>query len=518
MRLVPLLLSCFTIAHTYKILCVFPTPSRSHNMLAKGIVQPLLKAGHEVTWVTPYDDNKPQKNLKFVYLRDVLKIMDSIDMSDNDKKQSISYMLEIGRNVSSATMGNKELRDILVMQQFDAVVTEWFMSDADAGYAAVQKVPWIVLFTHMSTHVENLVDDVRSVSTVPSLMTEYSIPMNFWQRLVNTASFMIFTGLTMYNAAMDASRYEFFFSPLAQARGVDLPPFRVASSNISIVLVNSHPSIAPAQSLPPNVIDIGGYHIDEGTPTPKELQELMDTSVQGVVYFSMGSIIKSSTIPEETISRLIQILGSLKMTVLWKLDHIPKGLPKNVHIRTWWPQSNILAHPNIRLFITHGGALSTFEAIHYGVPLLAVPVFGDQPVNARRAEQAGYARVVPFEPTFAPKLEIALTEMLRNDSYYHRAKYLSKLFNNRPVSPSKLITHYIELAIESKGAYHLRSATYLYKWYERWMLDQVAFVVVVLYVLKKVIQKVCRVLCGKKKEMQLTEFLYQRSNKKKKMV
>ncbi|XP_026314390.1 UDP-glucuronosyltransferase 2B7-like isoform X2 [Hyposmocoma kahamanoa] len=511
MRVVLLLLSCFTIAHTYKILCVLTVPSRSHNMLAKGFVRTLLKAGHEVTWVTPFEDNKPQKGLTMVYVSDMLKIMENIDMMDSSKSQSLSFILGFARNVSSATVQNKQVREILVTQQFDAVVTEWFMSDTDAGYAAILQVPWIILYsTHVHTHVENLLDEVRSVSTVPSVMTRLPMPMNFWQRLANTAAFMMFTGLMWYNEFTDAPNYETYFSSLAQARGIDLPPYRAAISNVSILMANSHPSIAPALSLPPNVVYIAGYHIDESTPLPKDLQEIMDNSPQGVVYFSMGSVIKPSTIPKETIRELIRIFGSLKMTVLWKLDDVPAGLPKNIHVRKWWPQTSVLAHPNIRLFITHGGALSTIEAVHFGVPLLAVPVFGDQPSNAFRAENAGYARVVPFEPTLAPKLEIALTELLSNDRYYQRAKYLSKLFNSRPEPPSKLISHYVELAIESKGAYHLRSATYLYKWYERWMLDQVAFVLVVLYVLKKIVQKLCCVLCGKKQEMQKKEGLLEK--------
>lgn len=75
---------------------------------------------------------------------------------------------------------------------------------------------------------------------------------------------------------------------------------------------------------------------------PQDLQELMDRSQQGIIYFSMGTVVKSSSIPKETILKLIQIFGSLKMTVLWKLDDTPKGLPNNVHVRKWWPQSNIL--------------------------------------------------------------------------------------------------------------------------------------------------------------------------------
>lgn len=46
--------------------------------------------------------------------------------------------------------------------------------------------------------------------------------------------------------------------------------------------------------------------------------------------------------------------------------------------------NDIVAHKNVKLFMTHGGLLSYQEAIHYKVPLVGSPFYGDQFVNVNR--------------------------------------------------------------------------------------------------------------------------------------
>uniref|UniRef100_A0A2A4JV21 UDP-glycosyltransferases domain-containing protein n=1 Tax=Heliothis virescens TaxID=7102 RepID=A0A2A4JV21_HELVI len=497
-----LLLGTISYSCGYHILVPVPTPSHSHNQLAKGLVDALLKNGHTVTWATPFPEKagkNPPKNLKLIDLSHVKHFAD-IDMTDPKHTQGgIAFVKQFAANVSTAMLVTPSFKEALTKNQYDAVITELFFCDFLAGIAAVQQVPWLVLVaTDMYPNPEAQIDEVRSVTTTPLLFNPADVPMSFGKRAIN---FMIYIAMTVsgwLDQAKTVEVYESIFSPIAAARGVALPSFEDAFYNVSVMFVNSHESISPPFSTPPNVINIAGYHIDENIPPlPKDLQELLDGSPQGVIYFSMGSVLKSAAFKPELRAALLKIFAKLPYTVLWKFEQPISDVPPNVHVRPWMPQPSILAHPNVKLFITHGGQLSSLEAIFAGVPVLAVPVFGDQPSNAERARRRGYALRVDFSPDMAPEIEAALNEMLGSDKYYNRANYLSKIFRNRPSKPSDLINHYVELAIETKGAPHLRSLSLKYKWYERWMLDfalvvlgvLVALILLVTFAIKKCIAK-----------------------------
>lgn len=70
----------------------------------------------------------------------------------------------------------------------------------------------------------------------------------------------------------------------------------------------------------------------------------MDGAKEGVVYFSLGSNIKSNLLPNETKEILIKVFSELPYRVLWKFeeDNLP-GKPKNVMIVKWAPQQDILS-------------------------------------------------------------------------------------------------------------------------------------------------------------------------------
>lgn len=76
----------------------------------------------------------------------------------------------------------------------------------------------------------------------------------------------------------------------------------------------------------------------------------------------------------------------------------------------------VSGHPNCQLFITHGGVHSTIESIYHGVPMLAIPVFGDQMGNSLRAQYRGFAAQVPYFELTQEALGSALYRLLNDPS------------------------------------------------------------------------------------------------------
>lgn len=76
----------------------------------------------------------------------------------------------------------------------------------------------------------------------------------------------------------------------------------------------------------------------------------MDNAKHGVIYFSLGSNVKSVNLPDHVRKAILKTLGRYNQTIIWKFEENLPGAPKNVHIVQWAPQQSILGKnvkPNI---------------------------------------------------------------------------------------------------------------------------------------------------------------------------
>lgn len=110
---------------------------------------------------------------------------------------------------------------------------------------------------------------------------------------------------------------------------------------------------------------------------------------QPLIYISLGTVVKGKrkffqSCVEAFRDEEVEVI--LSTGLLFDKNKL-KNIPKNVHIYTNVPQTEVLKQTDV--FVTHGGMNSISEAFIYGVPMVVVPFMSDQPVNARRVEELG---------------------------------------------------------------------------------------------------------------------------------
>ena len=174
-------------------------------------------------------------------------------------------------------------------------------------------------------------------------------------------------------------------------------------------------------------------------------------------------------------------------------------LPKNVLVANWLPQQDILAHSNLKLFITHGGQSSFQESLCYQKPMVVIPVFGDQPLNAKEVKILGVGLYASYIGLKEKELINAIDEVLHDPKYTEAAKALGSGMNDQITRPLDRAVWWIEHVIRHPNMYAGRSPVHKLAWYQYFLLDVIAFFIFVLYVIFKVFKCVANICFGKMK-------------------
>ncbi|XP_022918227.2 UDP-glucosyltransferase 2-like [Onthophagus taurus] len=467
-----------------KILCIFPGVAHSHYTLGYAISKELAKKGHEVTYVSPFPEKNKVENLKSVVLTgflelatEMMKSVNLFDMAGISPLIGIVSLGNMGLMLSEETLKNEALQTILKSnEKFDLVISESFFLDSFHAIANHYNAPSVLISTIGSSIWTNHLVGIPDIpSFMPNIYLGIENPQQTFCQRIQTL---------LLNIVQKLFDHIYFYpkqNQLIKKFFPNSPDVFDLIYNTSLILTNSHISFTKPQLNSPNMIEIGGYHVDEPKKLPQDLEKILNDAKNGVIYFSMGSNLKGNKLYPEIREKLLKVFGKLKQTVLWKFedDNLP-GKPENVIIRKWFPQNDILAHRNIKLFITHGGLLSTIESIYHGIPMVAIPVFGDQMMNAAYAASEGYAINIPFQKLNEESFFNGINQVLNNEKYRKNVQIKSKIFHDQQVKPIDKATYWIEYVIRHTGAKHLRLPSVNLPNYQFYMVDILAVMTVLI--------------------------------------
>ena len=111
-----------------------------------------------------------------------------------------------------------------------------------------------------------------------------------------------------------------------------------------------------------------------------------------LVYVSLGSLGSADV---ALMNRLVAALAETphRYVVSKGPQHELIELAPNMTGAEFLPQPAIL--PEVDLVVTHGGNNTVTEAVHFGKPMVVLPLFWDQPDNAQRVEERGFGVRLP---------------------------------------------------------------------------------------------------------------------------
>ncbi|CAK5041326.1 unnamed protein product [Meloidogyne enterolobii] len=476
---------------SFKILVSVSNYFHSHMKLHIDIADLLAENGHEVTLLimnsNPYNNYPPTNNTNWTKSQNVIrqsakgeylqKLKDSFDRSPFYDSHVWTEELEIFSEKNElfvkelffvgciAFYEDKELLASLKSQNFDLGITEWH----DGCMFS--------MFNHLGIHA------TVATSPIPMDLVQakiLGIPMPLYIPEVNTAppegtSMGIWDrARTLYNRI--ENKAEKFFSMddwCKKIFGQNLIPKNELLLKSAFFLINTHEMLDLAKPISAKIKHIGGFTLQKNTQKiqlDSKTEFLLTSSSKGAILVSFGSVADPSQMPKEMFNNLMNAFASfpeynfilksndygeklIKNESRISLNKNEYNLPENVYKFGWVKQRDILAHPKTRLFISHCGLNSLNEAAFEGVPLLCIPIFGDQNYNSAIVNQRKIGKVLLKNQLNEENLKQFLSELLEeeNNEYTQNAIIVSQKMQMAPFQPKEILLRHVEFAAQFGG-------------------------------------------------------------------
>lgn len=404
-----LFLMVLQLTSSYRILAVLPTPSYSHQITFRPVMDKLAENGHEVVVLTPYPSANPNlTEIDLRFLKETWRKIDFDMVGQFKYYEFIKTLVNVQVSMMDQILSHAEVQKLIHGNyHFDAVICEFIGYTPMYALARFYKAPLIGItsldmFPEQHAGIGNFVH----MTLHPNSAFPFYGKLSFFERVG-----AVFIQQFMYNSFVG-----FYFSQLDTVIVKHFGPIATSaelSNDVTFAITNAHPALDNVRPLLPSTIQVGFLHIKPPKPLAEEFNRILD---RPTIYLSFGSNVQSSNLKPQIMKTILTVFKDLKeYNIIWKWegDNVFTDIP-NLYVFKWLPQQDLLAHKNVKLFIFQAGLQSMEEAIDRGVPMLAIPFWADQVTNAPKIQHLGIGLYIKRNHLNVPDLKDTIMELINN--------------------------------------------------------------------------------------------------------
>lgn len=413
---------------------------KSHQLAMVPVIEGLLERGHNVTFILPNSAEAHQwfpegiGHAHLLHLGPEDSTFESFkipDMKNLPWYKKIAAWADIlwnyRRMLDKPFFGMVEdFRSLIQQNRFD-VAFSFAMALGCNQILATSGIPWIG-FMSVPPYPEFVIQDTDLLCNYPNMANPRSLRELKDSRRLRVQNrieckllhaYTLFATWTVNGVLRDRGfgTVQHFSNLLLQA------PLNI--------MLGGPPLSLPVR-VPSKVQVVGTMELPKPRALPLQMAEWLEaarSASEAVVYVSMGTKYELTNSSGQNLLLMLQRLQSSGLRILWSLrpqqqellrDKLPAP-SSSIRIEAFTPQPEVLAHPAVKMFLSHCGWGGVTDSLSAGVPTLAYPSFSDQKGNAQRLCDAGAALLVI--PDFGNLPEVA-ARILQEPSFAAQAQRL----------------------------------------------------------------------------------------------
>ncbi|XP_063831380.1 UDP-glucosyltransferase 2-like [Ostrinia nubilalis] len=469
-----ILLYLCSAANAASILVLISSLSYSDHLVYRAYVSQLAQKGHSVVLMTAYPGHFQYPDVERIVELDVSQESgqywdDHKDLMTNvnDYLPRIRAINELKLKIAIAQLRSKQMTALLINPniKFDLVVTE---ADVPLLYAVAEKykAPHIA-FTTSSGKLHQY--EAKGNPIHPAYYLDVnslnSGQMSNWEKLVE-----------FYRHIQTYNDYYYNFQPLCEIAAKKIFDMKRSllevEQDIDMLFVANNPVLLGNRPTVPAIRYVDRLHLRPGLHLPQNLQTFLDSATKGIVYFSLGALQEPEMLAPAILNTLADAFRELPYTILWKIANTTMiNKSDNVLAQQWFPQQEILAHPNVKAFITSGGSRSLEEAVFYEVPIIGFPLQKPTKTFIEQITKFGAGELLDPYNLEKETVKSTIEAVVTNEPYKISMSKLRRAAFDPAISGPETATWWTEYVLSNKGARHLRSSAVGSSFTKYFMLD-----------------------------------------------